>query len=571
MRHLNKSPHYLVRNRHSYCFRVNVPKDLQHLVGKRELRYSLKTGYVGVARAKAQIIAAQVHQIFAYLRRDGRKLSDLSDKEVQELVQQYLKGYIEGLESRYEDDPPFWDKGDLHSYIETLDEIRDDIIGYLGVGDYSTVEENVADLLEKNGVEGIEKGSAAYIKLCRGVLRAQLKGVDLEKKHMSGDFSGTLEPSFRGLLPSSPLKASEEEKGERISEVIDRYVSEAKVKWKEKTKHENLSILKLFVNVVGDIPIQDVTRRTVSKFKETLQKLPPNINKNPNYRGKTVSEIIQMEIPKKMAGTTVSKYLTRVGGLFDYARKNGFYNGENPATGMNPPKNRRAFEARAPFDKNDLIKLFHSEDYVEDKHRQSYQFWMPILALFTGARLNELAQLHLSDIRQAEDGVWVFDINDEEEKYLKAKSSKRIIPIHSFLLNDLNFLSHVDRLKAKGEKRLFPELKMGRDGYGRNVSRWFNETYRQKCGIVSTDGRKRDFHSFRDTFITHLVHQKVNDRMRLQVEGHSTGKDMTSVYADPFPAKQLYEEVISKLDYGIDLSHLKNSKYAVKDSLATEV
>ena len=570
MRHLSRSPHYLVRNPHSYCFRANVPKDLQHLVGKTELRYSLRTGYVGVARARAQIIATQVHQIFAYLRRDVRKLSGLSDEKIQELVQQYLKGYIEGLESRYQDVPPFADSGDFHSYVKSLDYIREDIIEYLGIGDYSTVEENVADLLERNGIEGIEKGSAAYTKLCRGVLRAQLKGIELEKKHMSGDFSETLEAPFREQLPPGMPKANEEEKGQLISEVIGRYASEAQVNWQDKTKYENLSVLRLFVEVVGDVPIQSVTRRKVGEFKEVLQKLPPNIKKNPKYRNKPVSEIIQMQVPKKMSDTTVSKYLTRVGAFFEYARRHGIYEGPNPATKMNPPKNKRAHESRAPFAKDDLIKLFHSEDYVEDKHKESYQFWMPLLALYTGARLNELAQLHVSDIKQAEDGVWVFDINDEGEKRLKAKSSRRIIPIHTFLLNDLNFLSHVERLKAEGEKRLFPELKMGRDGYGRNVSRWFNEVYRKKCGIVLTDGRRKDFHSFRSTFITHLVYRKVNDRMRLQVEGHSAGKDMTSVYADPFPAKQLYDEVISKLDYGIDLSHLKNSKYVIKDDLENE-
>jgi hypothetical protein len=74
----------------------------------------------------------------------------------------------------------------------------------------------------------------------------------------------------------------------------------------------------------------------------------------------------------------------------------------------------------------------------------------------------------------------------------------------------------------------------------------------------------RDFHSFRATFITHLTHKKVNDRMRLQVEGHAPENDMTSVYNDPFTPKELYDEVISKLDYGIDLSHLKNSKYVLR-------
>ncbi len=570
MRTLNKSPHYLVRNPHSYCFRMNIPKDLQQLVGKKELRYSLKTGYVGVARFKAQIIAAQVHQIFACLRRGG-KMVDLSDERIRELVQQYLKEYIEGLESRYHDDPPFLDRGDFYSYIDTLDYIKEDITEYLGIGDYGTVEEIVADLLRKDGTEGVEKGSAAYIKLCRGVLRAQLKGIEIEKKHMSGDFSETLEASFQAQLPPGIPIPNGGEKGQLISGVIDKYADEAKINWRAKTKDENLSILNLFKEVVGDVPIQSINRMKIGEFKQTLMKLPPNMKKNPRYRKKSISEILKMEVPKTLSKTTVAKYLTRVGALFEYALKNGLYEGANPATGMNPPKDKRAHEARAPFVKDELVKLFHSDDYIEDRHDKSYQFWMPILALFTGARLNELAQLHLSDIRQAEDGVWVFDINDEEGKRLKAKSSKRIIPIHSFLLNDLNFRSHVEHLKAKGEQRLFPELKEGRDGFGRNVSRWFNETYRQKCGIVFTDGRKRDFHSFRDTFITHLVHQKVNDRMRLQVAGHSAGKDMTNVYADPFPAKQLYDEVISKLDYGIDLSHLKNSKYVIKDSSATEV
>jgi integrase len=359
-------------------------------------------------------------------------------------------------------------------------------------------------------------------------------------------------------------KASGGVNGPLISEVIDNYVNETKVNWTPKTKDEYLSILGLFVEAAGNIPIQSITRKTVGEFKQTLLKLPPNIKKNPKYRKKPISEIINMQVPEPMSDSTVRKYLARLSALFEYALRNGMYEGPNPASGMAPRKHKLPHEARAPFSKEDLVKLFHSEEYRADTHKKPSHFWMPILALFTGARLNELAQLHISDIRQAEDGVWVFDINDAGEKQLKAKASKRIIPIHPFLLNELNFLSWVEQLKAKRQQRLFPELRKERDGYGRTVSRWFNDSYRKKCGISSPDGRKRDFHSFRATFITQLVRQKVNERMRLQVEGHSPGKDMTSVYADPFPAKQLYDEVISKLDYGIDLSHLKNSRFVIK-------
>jgi hypothetical protein len=39
---ISKSPSYLVRGPYIFYFRVNVPRDLQALIGKKELRYSLK-------------------------------------------------------------------------------------------------------------------------------------------------------------------------------------------------------------------------------------------------------------------------------------------------------------------------------------------------------------------------------------------------------------------------------------------------------------------------------------------------------------------------------------------------
>ena len=47
------SPSFLIRNRYSYCFRMNVPIDLRPMIGKKEFRYSLKTGYLSEAKSKA--------------------------------------------------------------------------------------------------------------------------------------------------------------------------------------------------------------------------------------------------------------------------------------------------------------------------------------------------------------------------------------------------------------------------------------------------------------------------------------------------------------------------------------
>ena len=229
---------------------------------------------------------------------------------------------------------------DFYQYLDQLDYIKADIIEYLGIGRYGTVERSVALLLEKHGIEGVKRGSAAYVKLCRGLLKAQLQGIEIEKKQLTEGFAESPTPLFREQMPPGIQTIHGEGKSLPISEAIDRYADETKKNWREKTREENLAILRLFVGVVGNVPIQSITRKTVGDFKQILRKLPPNIKKNPRYRKKTIPEIINMEVPRTMSDTTVSKYLTRLGALFDYARRNGLYNGENPATGMSPKDDR---------------------------------------------------------------------------------------------------------------------------------------------------------------------------------------------------------------------------------------
>jgi hypothetical protein len=105
MQPIAKSPTYLIHNRHSYCFRMAVPKDLQKVVVKRELRYSLKTGYVGIAKQKSRFLAGQMQLIFRFLRQGGTVLSRLSDDQIQELVKQYIKDSIERWDRNFYEVP----------------------------------------------------------------------------------------------------------------------------------------------------------------------------------------------------------------------------------------------------------------------------------------------------------------------------------------------------------------------------------------------------------------------------------------------------------------------------------
>jgi hypothetical protein len=137
------------------------------------------------------------------------------------------------------------------------------------------------------------------------------------------------------------------------------------------------------------------------------------------------------------------------------------------------------------------------------------------------------------------------------------------VPLHPIITEDLNFLGYVKQLKDKGNTRLFPELKKQSERYSHYPSRWFKD-YKENCGIVAPPNKKV-FHSFRDNFQDNLKQQLIQEKLVDElvvhvVEGQSFGR-----YGKPYRVPVLYKEAVLKLDYVIDLSHLKNSKYVIKD------
>jgi hypothetical protein len=64
-----RSPSCLVINPYTYCFCMNVPKDLQSYICIKELRYSLKTGGISKSKNKARFTLGQVQRLFKFLRK----------------------------------------------------------------------------------------------------------------------------------------------------------------------------------------------------------------------------------------------------------------------------------------------------------------------------------------------------------------------------------------------------------------------------------------------------------------------------------------------------------------------
>lgn len=327
-----------------------------------------------------------------------------------------------------------------------------------------------------------------------------------------------------------------------FSELIEDYKRNrlAANKWTPTTQKENLAAYKLFMDIIGDLPIGDIDEDRALTYVETLKRLPANMNKMPAYRDKSISEILGLN-PPPMAPRTINKNLERISSLFKFAASKPQYDLRyNPFSGRSLDDSDG--QQREPFTVEELVRIFGAHEHARGRYRAAHNYWLPLMGLLTGARLNELCQLHLSDFRVVE-GIHCINIQDEEEgQRLKNKSAKRLVPIHDKLI-EVGLIRYVERLRAQGQQRLFPGLKFReKGGYGATASTWFGK-FKERCGIM--EKHTKVFHSFRHTFISSLLNDDVPETAIAPIVGHE-GKLVTSkVYwnaKDPAKRKPTVEK-----------------------------
>lgn len=145
--------------------------------------------------------------------------------------------------------------------------------------------------------------------------------------------------------------------------------------------------------------------------------------------------------------------------------------------------------------------------------KTQHQYWLPMIGLYSGARVNEICQLNPQyDIRKDESsGLWFFDFTEETpggegvDKSHKNESSKRRVPIHSMLLK-CGFEDYFNKIKAAGHDRMFNAWrpKGGKASY--RAEEFFRD-YLSTVGLRDDTLKKKvtGMHCLRSTFISHCV------------------------------------------------------------------
>ncbi|WP_036110000.1 MULTISPECIES: site-specific integrase [Luteibacter] len=241
----------------------------------------------------------------------------------------------------------------------------------------------------------------------------------------------------------------------------------------------------------------------------------------------------------------VANCVSHVAQLFEVQIRAGHIpKGENPVKGLVVLKAKEKRDLRAKgqaweaFDETTLKRIFHPETYVS--MRGDHLRWAPLIGLYTGARVSEIAQLHLRDFEEV-DGIKCALIRaDSDGQSLKTAASERLVPIHPDLLA-LGLWDRVLRLREEGHMRLFPDMRIdSRAGAGNAVTKGFSYylgkiqvSARREAGIVG-------FHSLRKTVIQTLQPTTLSSERRRALVGHEPGEDVHSGdYMRPWTATEL--------------------------------
>ena len=317
---------------------------------------------------------------------------------------------------------------------------------------------------------------------------------------------------------------SDDERDCRLSSLSAKFLNERK---RAEISSDQLNKIRvaheMLIEIVGDKDINSVKDVDVEKTKDLLAEVPKFRTNTPLYNGKSLRECI--ELAKKhgkdtLHTTTIDQNLQKLSGLFEWAIKKRYlkspvnvFEGQTNLTKEERTKNT----LREQFSQSELKKIFDHETYKKIKN--PFIFWAPLLSVLCGARISEIAQLKVSDIRNS-NRIHYLNLRssgENTEKGFKTTSSERIVPIHKLLI-DIGFASFVRDVDRTGSERLFPHIEKSTKGsYGTNASKQFQYHLRNKLHITE-EGKV--FHSFRKNFGDALKQQGVDISSRCELMGH---------------------------------------------------
>lgn len=316
--------------------------------------------------------------------------------------------------------------------------------------------------------------------------------------------------------------------GLTISQALQRYVDERKPAISTIASFQ--MTIRRFVELFGDLDVSQITKRQVAEFKDVLLKIPAKLK--PSERLLAVQEVLKLyekrgDVPRLSAATINNKHLAALSVALRWASDNGYVDQVVSREVRAKAGAKTAKASRLPYTVEDLKAIFSLPVFVNGERSAAgageAAIWLPILALYSGARLNELGTLRLGDII-SEDGIDALRIRTG-----KTVNAVRKIPIHDEVKR-LGFMRYVEGRRKSGagpNEAVFPFIRADTTKGKKPTSPFSNWWGREARKAVPE--LNKSFHSFRHTAKRALRNAGVDKTLRDAVMGHEAD-DVAEAY-----------------------------------------
>lgn len=584
---------YLLKHRDTFYFKKKIPKTQKNLV------ISLKTDN----KHEANFITAIINTRLSLFLKD---FTVTLEEEI-DLIQQTVKQYIEEAKADYghyadlrEERYKYTNKKGvelLGSHPKSLEKAIQNLtdmlystnkaVIYNQIIDNSSMKQAFNSTFESLSPQNqtrfqdeVIKGEIELLHLDKERNTQRVTTVPTTSTYLSEDFADLMQaylkphPDFdnKNILTSpqqAPQTVQEQRYNQKSAKEVFMNFIQSKIEKDKITDPQRYStIIKIFLELTDKKYLIDISHEDIDQFYKDVLYLP---NQNQNiklFKEHTYKEIIAIAKETKLkpiAENTIANKLINVNAFLDYA-VNYEYLDKNRLRDKLNLSTKGNIGMRKEYTSEQLNSLFKSNWYSDELtiNLKSYpsKVWMPLVLLYQGCRLNEIAQIYLDQIIIKDEIHFLKISADYPEQKLKNITSKRTIPIHPVLI-ELGFLKFVEAQRKNGHTRLFEELYYTKDkGYGQAFSKHFNnKSFKDKWLSIETIEAMKlksillDLHSFRHNFSGSLK-GLIEDGLLNHFTGHLQNSESQKRYGD-FRAP-LQFEMISKCAYpNLDLSTLK--------------
>ena len=374
------------------------------------------------------------------------------------------------------------------------------------------------------------------------------------------------------------------------------------------TREARQTNLMRFLDIVGyDVALKSLNAEHIRYYREMMHKIPANIEKQGFKIPRALSKRPQWfkKIIEQWQGDTlgggIETHFKNVRKFLAWAYSEQYIDRDlEPVLKASKKRLKETKKKVVNFMPHDLAKLFIDGSLYGDKkaprdNSLAWQFWIPLIALYTGMRSEEIGSLRLNSIIKKED-FWCIQIENS-----KTDAGNRTFPIPQHLLN-AGLLEYRQQVLKEHDGdtsvSLFPTLKKKGGEYSNKIGQFFNRNsngkladgtpriggYMFKCGVENpSEAQTLKFHSFRHGFITKWLEARQPLNTLKSIVGHRGDfKTYGIVYEEQEGATEAYIHIdrisddarkkqltlmkqgMDNMDFGVDLSGISYVRFLAR-------